>query len=198
MFQTADMLRIFQRHRGNAIVVPGRGGRHWAQISTQPNRDAPVGDPAMGGHAGFALGLALARPQDRVVLFDSEGDLLMNLGILPTVAEQAPANFYHFMLDNECYATTGGQPVPNAKNVAYDAIARGAGYPRAFAFDQLGDFEAAIASILAQPGPVFVALKVVPEVENVPIGQRARWQTRTRDRVLADLRAKLGVDRQSV
>ena len=195
MFQTADMLRIFQRHRGDAIVVPGRGGRHWAQISTRPNRDAPVGDPAMGGHASFALGLALARPDDKVVLFDSEGDLLMNLGILPTIAEQAPANFYHFMLDNECYATTGGQPVPNAKNVAYDVIARGAGYPRAFAFDQLGDFEAGIASILARPGPVFVALKVKPEVENVPIGQRPRWQTRTRDRVLADLRAELGVDR---
>ena len=43
MFQTADMLRIFQRYRGDAIVVPGRGGRHWAQISTRPNRDAPVG-----------------------------------------------------------------------------------------------------------------------------------------------------------
>ena len=82
-----------------------------------------------------------------------------------------------------------------AKNVAYDVIARGAGYPRAFAFGQLGDFEAGVASILAQPGPVFVALKVEPEVENVPIGQRPRWQTRTRDRVLADLRAELGVDR---
>jgi len=57
------------------------------------------------------------------------------------------------------------------------------------------DVEASLASILAQPGPVFVALKVVPEVENVPIGQRVRWQTRTRDRVLADLRAELGVGR---
>ena len=93
MFATADMLRIFQTHRGDAIVVPGRGGRHWAVISTRPNRDAPVGDPAMGGHASFALGLALARPNDKVVLFDSEGDLLMSLGILPTIAEQAPANF---------------------------------------------------------------------------------------------------------
>ena len=195
MFQTADMLRIFQAHRGDAIVVPGRGARHWAQISTRPTRDVPVGDPAMGGHAGFALGLALARPADRVVLFDSEGDLLMGLGVLPTVAELAPANFYHFMLDNECYATTGGQPVPNAKNVAYDVIARGAGYPRAFAFDKLEDFEASLPAILAQPGPVFAALKVVPEVENVPIGQRVRWQTRTRDRVLADLRAELGVGR---
>lgn len=193
MFPTADMLRIFQAHRGDAIVVPGRGGRHWAQISTRPNRDVPVGDPAMGGHASFALGLALALPAERVVLFDSEGDLLMSLGILPTVAEQAPANFYHFMLDNECYATTGGQPVPNAKNVAYDAVARGCGYPRAYAFDQLDDFAAALPGILAQPGPVFVALKVTPEVENVPIGQRPRWQTRTRVRVIEDLRAELGI-----
>jgi len=193
MFRTADMLRIFQAYRGDAIVVPGRGGRHWQQISTRPTRDLPVGDPAMGGHASFALGLALARPREKVVLFDSEGDLLMNLGILPTVAEQAPANFYHFMLDNECYATTGGQPVPNAKNVAYDVIARGAGYPRAFAFDELEEFRASIESILGQPGPVFVTLKVTPEVENVPIGQRPRWQTRTRDRVLEDLRKDLGI-----
>ena len=193
MIQTADVLRVFHALRENAIVVPGRGGRHWAKISIQSGRDLPMGDPAMGGHAGFALGVALARPKDKVVLFDSEGDLLMNLGIQPTVAEQAPANCYHFMLDNECYATTGGQPVPNAKNVAYDVIARGAGYPRAFAFDELEDVRAHIVSILAQPGPVFVALKVTPEVENVPIGQRQRWQTRTRIRVLEDLRAELGI-----
>jgi len=193
MIPTADVLRVFHALRENAIVIPGRGGRHWAKISTQPGRDLPMGDPAMGGHAGFALGVALARPKDKVVLFDSEGDLLMNLGVLTTVAELAPANFYHFMLDNECYATTGGQPVPNAKNVAYDAVARGCGYPRAFAFDDLRAFEAKLADILAQAGPVFVALKIVPEVENVPIGQRTRWQTRTRDKVLADFRAELSI-----
>ena len=64
-----------------------------------------------------------------MVLFDSEGDILMNMGALPTIAEKNPSNFYHFMLDNECYATTGGQPVPNAKNIAYDVIAKGSGYP---------------------------------------------------------------------
>ena len=195
MLQTSDLLRIFHAHRGDAIVVPGRGGRHWGKISTRPSRDLPMGDPAMGGHAGFALGIALALPQNKVVLFDSEGDLLMSLGILPTVAELAPANFYHFMLDNECYATTGGQPVPNAKNVAYDVVARGCGYPRAFAFDDLSELEATIADILGRPGPVFVALKVVPEVENVPIGQRTRWQTRTRDKVLADFREEFGIAR---
>jgi len=193
MFETAEMLRIFQKYRGDAVVVPGRGGRHWIHISTKPNRDVPLGDPAMGGHASFALGFALARPQNKVVVFDSEGDLLMGLGVLATVGEQQPKNFYHFMLDNECYATTGGQPVPNAKNVAYDVIARGAGYPRVFAFDNLESFAINIEAILTQPGPVFVAMKVLPEVENKPIGQRKRWQTRSREQVLKDLRQELGI-----
>jgi thiamine pyrophosphate-dependent acetolactate synthase large subunit-like protein len=162
-------------------------------ISTHPNLDVPLGDPAMGGHAGFAFGLALAQPNKKVVLFDSEGDLLMNLGVLTTIAEQAPNNFYHFMLDNECYATTGGQPVPNAKNVAYEVMARGAGYPQAFAFEALEEFANHIKAILDQPGPVFVAMKVVAEIENLPIGQRRRWQTRSREQVLQDLQAELGI-----
>jgi thiamine pyrophosphate-dependent acetolactate synthase large subunit-like protein len=191
MMHTAEMLQVFAKHRGDAIVVPGRGGRHWVRLTGRETLDVPLGDPAMGGHAGFALGLALAQPNRRVVLFDSEGDILMSLGMLPTIAEQAPANFYHFLLDNECYATTGGQPVPNAKDVAYDVLARGAGYPRAFAFSELPDFTANLPDILAQPGPVFVALKVLPEVENTPIGGRVRWNTRSRDKVIQDLRGEL-------
>ena len=193
MFRTADMFEIFQKYRGDAIVVPGRGGRHWAPISTLPQRDVPLADPAMGGHASFAFGLALAQPDKKVVLFDSEGDLLMNLGILATIAEQEPKNFYHFLLDNECYATTGGQPVPNAKNIAYDVMARGAGYPRTFAFEHLDDFASHIKAILDQSGPVFVAMKIVPEIETKPLGQRRRWQTRSREQVLEDLRAELGI-----
>src|SRR5258708_907409 len=188
---TAELLKVFQPHRGEAIIVPGRGGRHWINLTDRPHLDLPLGDPAMGGHAGFAFGLALARPRTRVVLFDSEGDLLMSLGILVTIAEQKPANFYHFMLDNECYATTGGQPVPNAKNVAYDAMARAAGYPAAFAFDELDSFTRELPGILAKPGPVFVALKVFPEIENPPIGKRRRWNTRTRNQVVEDLKGEL-------
>lgn len=193
MFQTADMLKIFQKYRGDAIVVPGRGGRHWVKISTRPNLDVPLGDPAMGGHSGFAFGLAMSQPGRKVVLFDSEGDLQMSLGVLMTIAEQKPANFYHFMLDNECYATTGGQPVPNAKNVAYDLLARGAGYPRTFAFDDLDAFAKALPDILEQPGPVFVAMKVAPEVENNPIGKRSKWMTRTREQAINDLRQELQI-----
>lgn len=192
MIQTAEMLKVFQRHRGDAIVIPGRCGRHWIHISTRPNLDLPLGDPAMGGHASFALGLALALPEKKVVLFDSEGDVLMNMGVLAVIAEQRPPNLYHFMLDNECYATTGGQPVPNAKNVAYDVIARGAGYPRALAFDDLKELSGSLPAILGEPGPVFVAMKIVPEVENKPIGLRKRWMVRSREQVVKDFRQELG------
>jgi len=190
MMHTADVLKTFAEHRGDAIVISGRGGRHWIRISDTA-LDIPLDDPAMGGHAGFGLGLALAQPDKRVVLFDSEGDILMSLGQLPTIAEQAPANFYHFILDNEVYATTGGQPVPGAKQVDYAALARASGYPRAHNFADLDDFTRELPAILAAPGPVFVALKVLPEVENTPIGQRVRWRTRSADKVVADLRAAL-------
>ena len=192
MMHTADLLKIVAQHRGDSIVVSGRGGKHWIGLSDTP-LDLPLGDPAMGGHSGFGLGLALARPDKRVILFDSEGDILMSMGQLATIAEQAPANFYHFILDNEVYATTGGQPVPNAKRVDYAMIARGAGYPAAFNFSELDDFSAALPSILASPGPVFVALKVWPEVENTPIGQRVRWRKRSADKVVRDLRGALNV-----
>jgi len=192
MIETAEMLKIFQQYRGDAIVIPRRASQHWTQISTQPKLDLPLGDPGMGGHASFGFGLALARPERKVVLFDSEGDVLMGLGILPTIAEHQPKNFYHFMLDNECYATTGGQPVPNAKNVSYDVIARGAGYPHAYAYDNLAAFASNIERILAEPGPVFVAMKVVPEVWDT--ADRQRWiPPRRREQVIKDFREQLGI-----
>jgi thiamine pyrophosphate-dependent acetolactate synthase large subunit-like protein len=192
MFDTAEMLKAFAKHRGDAIVVSGRGGKHWINISDTPT-DLPLGDPAMGGHCGFAFGLAMALPQRKVVLFDSEGDLQMSMGVLLSVAEQKPTNFYHFMLDNECYATTGGQPVPNAKNVKYDQMALAAGYPRAFAFDDLGALTKALPDILENKGPVFVAMKVRQEIENEAIGNRRRWRTRSQPQVVRDLKKALQI-----
>ena len=191
MMHTADLLKVFAAHRGDAIVISGRGGKHWIEISDTV-MDIPLGDPAMGGHAGFGLGLALAQPNKRVVLFDSEGDILMSLGQLPTIAEQAPANFYHFILDNEVYATTGGQPVPGSKLVDYAGFAKAAGYPTAVNIAELDDFKRQLPGLLATQGPVFASLKVFPEVENTPIGQRVRWRKQGADKVVRDLRGALG------
>src|SRR5262245_6759896 len=104
MMDTAELLKVFNNHRGDAIVIPGTGCRHWANLSRQPNRDLPLGDPAMGRHATSALRLGLALPHHKIVLFDSEGDILMVMCALATIAEQQPKNLYHCMLDNEVYA----------------------------------------------------------------------------------------------
>jgi thiamine pyrophosphate-dependent acetolactate synthase large subunit-like protein len=195
MIDAQEMLKVFQQHRDDAIVVPGPAAwRHWVHLSTRPNRDVPlVPYPPMGGGASFGFGLALAQPNEKVVVFDSEGSLLIHIGVLATIADLAPPNFYHFLLDNECYATTGGQPVPNAKNVKYDLFAQAAGYAHTFAFDNLETFATNVERILAQPGPVFVWLKTVPEIQNVPMGQRKRFATRPSDQVREELQQALSI-----
>lgn len=193
MIELEAMVKAFQPHRGQAIVVSGRANRYWDTMSQLPQRDLSLGDPAMGGHAAFALGLALAQPKQKVIVFDSDGDLQMSLGVLAMVAEQKPSNFYHFLLDNECYATTGGQPVPNAKTIAYDVVAKGCGYPLAYAYNNLESLSVNLARILSEPGPVFVAMKIVPEITNTPIGQRTPRLKRTKDQSIADLRKELGI-----
>ncbi len=190
--RTEDMLKILHQYRGNAIIIPGRGGNYWIKMSTMPERDLAFSSVAMGGRASFALGLAMARPDEKVILLDSEGDVLMGLATLATIADKAPKNLYHIVQDNECYATTGGQPVPNAKKIRYDLIAQGAGYPSSYAFEKLDDFSSNIEAILGEPGPVFVSVKVDPEIVNEPIQNRTRWQTRSNEQVIADFQKAVG------
>jgi phosphonopyruvate decarboxylase len=193
MIKAADVFRVFQPHRGNAIVIPtGTSGRNWRDFSTNEKRDLTLGG-AMGQTTAAALGVALGLPNEQVVLFDSEGALLMNLGILATIAGKQPPNFYHFLLDNGCYATTGGQPVPNAQNINYAGMAKEAGYAAAYRFDDLETFGAQVGDILSERGPVFVAIKVVPEIENEPIGRRKRRPMRSRAEAIRGLQEELGI-----
>ena len=193
MIDALDIFKAFQPYRGEAIVAAsGTAGRHWVDVSTRPSRDVTIGG-AMGQTITGALGLALGLPDEKVVIFDSEGALLMNLGVLASIAGKGPKNFYHFLLDNECYATTGGQPVPNAEAIDYAGLARSAGYASVHHFDDLEEFATDVEAILGEPGPVFVSVKVVPEVENLPIGLRQRRRSRNRAETFRDLQEELGL-----
>jgi sulfopyruvate decarboxylase subunit beta len=195
MLEAAEVFKVFQKHRGDAIVIPtGTSGRQWADFTNNEKRDLTLGG-AMGQTTAAALGVALSLPSEKVVLFDSEGALLMNLGILATISGMQPQNFYHFLLDNECYATTGGQPVPNAKQINYAGMAKEAGYAAAYRFEDLEDFERNMGKILNEKGPVFVAIKVIPAIENEPIGMRQRRPMRNRTQTIQDLQAELGITR---
>ena len=193
MIEAIKVFETFQKHRGNSIVhVQGTSGYHWNGITKNPNRDINF-DDAMGQSTSAIFGLALGLKDEKVVHFDTEGALLMNLGVLASIAGKRPKNFVHFLLDNECYATTGGQPVPNAEYIDYAQMAAAAGYPVTYNFTDLEELTTSMEKIMNTKGPVFVAIKINPEIENLPMGLRENHHTRTILQTINDLRKELNI-----
>ena len=82
---------------------------------------------SMGLASSVGVGLALAQPDRRIFVLDGDGSLLMNLGSLATIGLLRPANLVLVVMDNEEYATTGGQPTAtaNGADLAAAAVALG-------------------------------------------------------------------------
>src|SRR5690606_25141592 len=93
--------------REPAIHANGYIGRESHAVADRPENFYMIG--SMGLASAIGVGLALARPDRRVVVFDGDGNLLMGLGTLALVAAVAPANLVHVVLDNGVYGSTGGQ-----------------------------------------------------------------------------------------
>ncbi len=186
MIDQVEMMRAIERFRGDAVVVPVfRANGAWAKVTNNVKRDIPVGG-AMGKASSVALGLALSQPDTKVILFDGDGSLLMNLGSLVTIANKGPKNLVHFVMDNGVYATTGGQEVPGVGVADYADLATSAGYAHSYRFDDLEDFVTRAEEVFSQEGPVFVAAKVIPDIR-LPEERAAGGQRRTPEAVL-DLR----------
>ncbi|MQG06853.1 MAG: hypothetical protein FI681_03450 [SAR202 cluster bacterium] len=193
MIEAKKIFEAFQKHRDNAIVaVQGTSGHHWNVITTNPNRDIFLGS-AMGQSTSAIFGLALGLKDEKVVHFDTEGALLMNLGVLASIAGKRPKNFVHFLLDNGCYATTGGQPVPNGENINYAQMAAAAGYKSTYNFTDLEELTTSMKEIMNTEGPVFVAIKINAEIQNLPMGLREKRNTRSRTQTINDLRKELNI-----
>jgi thiamine pyrophosphate-dependent acetolactate synthase large subunit-like protein len=195
MIDQDELVAVLQKIRGDTIVIPTMSvARPWNDSSDRPARDVPVSG-AMGKASSFALGVALAQPDTRVIVLDGDGSLSMNLGSLATIAGKAPKNLFHFLLHNGVYAVTGGQPIPNADHVSFTEMAKGAGYASVYEFDDLEDFTIQIEEVFKQEGPVFVTIKSIPDIQNEPIGRRARpARPRTLISAMTELRQELGIE----
>jgi phosphonopyruvate decarboxylase len=193
MIDQLDMMAVVQKYRGNAVVVPvERASVAWPEVSTYPQRD--VSPSVMGKACSFALGVCLAQPDTKVIVFDGDGSLLMNLGTLVTIGNKQPKNLYHFVLENGMYATTGGQPIPGQDTISFTSMARSAGYAAAYDFDNLEDFATQIERVLNEAGPVLICVKTSPN-PRLP-GQRNQEAGRDRRRAeqtIPELRKDLGV-----
>lgn len=179
MIPLNEALRIIEERRDDAIVLPTMtGGNGWRELTRNEAMDLPVSG-AMGKASSIALGLCLAQPQRKIIVVDGDDSLLMNLGSLVTIGGKAPENLYHFVMHNGVYAVTGGQTVPNADGITFSGLAKGAGYANSFEFDDLEDFATSIDEIFAARGPVMIALKSEPVIENTPEEMRPRVARRT-------------------
>jgi phosphonopyruvate decarboxylase len=122
---------------------------------------------SMGLASAIGLGLSLARPTSPTIVFDGDGNLLMNLGILAMVGGLRPRNLVHVVFDNEVYGSTGNQASPS-RGVRLDRVAAAAGYRSSVAVTDAGDVEHAVKQALTGDGPHFVLAKVTAEEADVP------------------------------
>jgi sulfopyruvate decarboxylase subunit beta len=127
----------------------------WLELSPRPLNYFSFG--AMGIASSHGLGLALGRPDKRVLVLDGDGSLLMNLGTLVTIGAVAPKNLVHFVCRNGTYEANGSHPIPHP-GVDFNGLARAANYRALHEFAELSDFEAKVPEILTQEGPVFATL----------------------------------------
>jgi phosphonopyruvate decarboxylase len=122
---------------------------------------------SMGLASAIGLGLTLARPERVAVVFDGDGNLLMNFGILAMVGGLAPRRLVHVVFDNEVYGSTGNQTSPS-RGVRLDHVAAAAGYRTVAAVTAAGDVERAMRAALGADGPHFVLVKTTTEEADVP------------------------------
>jgi thiamine pyrophosphate-dependent acetolactate synthase large subunit-like protein len=115
---------------------------------------------SMGMASSIALGVALARPDRRVVVLDGDGALLMNLGSLATARMCGVSNLVHIVWDNGGWEITGGQPAGTSFGVDLETVARGCGFVRTATVETLDDFRAAVARALADDQAWFILARV--------------------------------------
>lgn len=116
---------------------------------------------SMGLIASVGLGVAL-NTSKKVFVFDGDGSILMNMGIMPLIGYEQPKNLVHFILDNGSYASTGGQPTISG-SVDFSGVAKDAGYKSIFVINGIEALKRKLDRIMKAKGPAFVHLNIKPE-----------------------------------
>jgi thiamine pyrophosphate-dependent acetolactate synthase large subunit-like protein len=149
------------RTREDDLVVAALGGT-WDEWDVARRSDANFFNSAMGTNVPLALGLAMALPNRRVILLDTDGCILMTLGALCTLANHQVPNLKVFVFDNGVYLATGGQQSATAGRANIAAIARAAGIDQAVQVNDMDAFVKAADEALAGAGLAFAVARVEP------------------------------------
>jgi len=163
-----ECLEILAEKVTDEVVVTNLGYAAGWWLKLRP-RDANFYlQDSMGMASSMGLGIALALPEKKVIVLDGDGGLLLNLGILVTIAEKNPPNLIHLLFDNRCYESSGGQCLVNAEKTDFVALAKGAGISNAQEAKTTAEFASAIEVALRKPGLAFLSARIEPERTPMP------------------------------
>jgi len=180
-----DVVAMLLADRGDMLVVAGLGACAWDLAAVGDcDLDFPLWG-AMGGAAMIGLGVALAQPGRRVLVITGDGEMLMGLGALATIAVQSPSNLAIAVLDNERYGETGMQATHTAHGADLAAMARAAGFPVTALARDRDTLDSAVGLLRDTPGPVFATIKV--RAETLPLVLPPRDGVVLKDRFRAAL-----------
>ena len=147
------------------IATTGFTGRELFSINDRVNHIYMVG--SMGCASSFGLGLALARPDLKIIVIDGDGAGLMRMGNFATIGTYASNNFIHILLDNEVHDSTGGQSTVS-KNINFAMIAKACGYSTTLSGNKMELIDE-LFSLNKNEGPAFGHLKICSgTIENLP------------------------------
>ena len=139
------------------LATTGKTGRELFEVEDKPNNLYMVG--SMGCISSLGLGLALARPDKKVVTIDGDGSALMRLGSFATNAYYQPGNLLHVLLDNNAHDSTGGQATVS-HIVDFATLASTVSYPVALQVNTLDELEEAVREWKSNAQLTFIHLRI--------------------------------------
>jgi phosphonopyruvate decarboxylase len=162
-----DAIAAARKALGREPVIHANGYicRESFSLGDQPQNFYMIG--SMGMASAIGLGLALANRDTPTVVLDGDGNLLMNLGILPLTAALRPRRFVHLVFDNEVYGSTGSQRSITTE-IRLDRLAEAAGYRTVAAVTDADEITQAVRAALHHDGPHFILAKVTAAEAEVP------------------------------
>jgi phosphonopyruvate decarboxylase len=179
-----DAIAATRKALGREPVIHANGYmcRESFSLGDRPENFYMIG--SMGLASAIGLGFSLADRDTATVVLDGDGNLLMNLGILPLVAALHPRRFVHIVFDNEVYGSTGSQRSITTE-IRLDRLAEAAGYRTVAAVTDADAITQAVQTALDRDGPHFILAKVTAEEANVPRIPYTPHQLRDRFRASA-------------
>ena len=145
-----------------AIHANGYICRESFNIKDRENNFYMIG--SMGLASSIGLGVAVSRPDQKTIIIDGDGNVLMSMGTLAMIAAAAPKNLIHIVIDNEAYESTGRQR-SLSRSVSLERVAQSAGYLQTKKVTNKNQIKDAFQELMEKDGPSFLLVKVEPSFD---------------------------------